>query len=325
MAHDPAGPGGSPRDEETTSFDVMTKALRFSTVHRAILEQMNEGVYLVDRRRTIAYWNEGARRISGFSAFETVGSRCFDNLLMHIDDAGASLCQGGCPLAKTMEDGVPREAEVYLHHKSGHRVPVLVRTAPIRDESGEIIGGAEVFGDNTGQSAMRDELVSLRQLALNDPLTEIGNRRYLDMVLAARHNEFKRYGWRFGVLMFDVDHFKSFNDRHGHDIGDRVLKMVSRTLASNVRSFDTVGRWGGEEFLMIIARIEEERLRSIAEKLRRLIEGSGLIVGNDTLRVTASIGGSVSRPNEGIEGLVKRADDLLYRSKAGGRNRSTIA
>jgi len=317
---------GSPRDEDLIDggSGSLAAALDASGVNRAVLDQLSEGVYLVDRRRTIAYWNRGAERIAGFTADETVGTRCFENLLMHIDDAGNSLCVDGCPLERTMASGVPREVRVYLHHKSGHRVPVHVRTAPVRDDAGEIIGAVEVFNDDTGASAMQEELVSLRQLALNDPLTEIGNRRYLDMVLAARQNEFERYGWRFAVLLLDIDHFKAFNDQYGHDVGDLVLRMVSKTLSSNVRSFDTVGRWGGEEFLAIIARIDEQTLPPIAEKLRRLVEGSGLTVGDETLRVTTSIGGSLSTPGEDVSGLIKRADGLLYRSKADGRNRATI-
>lgn len=117
-------------------------------VHRDILDQMYDGVYLVDTSRSILYWNQGAERISGFRADEVLGKRCSDNILMHVTDDGTNLCLNGCPLAATMEDGQLRESEIYLHHKEGHRVPVLVRTAPLRDAGGKTIGGAEVFSDN---------------------------------------------------------------------------------------------------------------------------------------------------------------------------------
>ncbi len=304
--------------------DHQDSILERSDFHRTILDQLHEGVYLVDRQRTILYWNQGAERISGYRADEVIGSSCADNILIHVDDAGRSLCTIACPLEHTMADSQNREADVYLHHKRGHRVPVHVRTAPLRDNAGRIIGGIEVFTESTDQKSMREEIETLRRLALQDALTQVGNRRYAEMALQSRHSELARYGWKYGVLLIDIDYFKRFNDRFGHDIGDRVLTMVATTLSSNIRTHDTLGRWGGEEFLIILEKISPEELASRAEKLRMLVETSGLTAKGERLSVTISAGGSVSKPNESIEDVVKRADDLLYQSKEGGRNRCSI-
>jgi diguanylate cyclase (GGDEF)-like protein len=223
-----------------------------------------------------------------------------------------------------MQDGQSREAEVYLQHKAGHRVPVLVRTAPLKDNSGRVIGGIEAFGESSARSAMREEIETLRRLALRDELTDIGNRRYAEMALQSRQSEMERYGWNYGVLMIDIDHFKTFNDQYGHDIGDRVLKMVATTLVSNVRTFDVVGRWGGEEFLVVIEKIDLPELTQRAEKLRALVKASGFGVDDQELSVTISLGGTLARPDEAVADTVKRADKLLYLSKAEGRDRCTI-
>jgi len=292
--------------------------------HRTILDQLYEGVYLVDRDRKILYWSEGAERISGYASAEVVGSSCADNILIHVDQEGKSLCLEGCPLEKTMNDRQPQEAEVYLHHKQGHRVPVHVRTAPLKDDAGRVIGGIEAFSENLARQAMREEIEILRKLALQDELTEIGNRRYAEMALQSRHSEFDRYGWNYGVLMIDIDHFKLFNDQYGHDIGDRVLKIVAATLSSNVRTFDVVGRWGGEEFLAVIEKIDPGELSSRAEILRQLVESSGLTIDDQPLSVTVSIGGSVAIVGETTDQVVKRADECLYQSKEAGRNRRTV-
>ncbi len=288
-----------------------------------ILDQLNDGVYIVDTQRAIQFWNQGAQRISGYRPEEVVGSRCCDNLLMHVNDRGDQLCLVGCPLEATMTDGDPREAEVYLHHREGHRVPVFVRTAPLRDPSGRIVGGIEVFSDNSARSAMREEIDQLKKLALVDPLTDVGNRRYTEMMLASRTDELDRYGWTYGVLMIDIDHFKRFNDCHGHATGDRVLRMVAQTLGSNVRSFDVVGRWGGEEFMVLMEKVTLKELTRRAEVLRRLVEGSNLSANGEQLAVTISIGGTIARIGENATETVKRADTLLYRSKKEGRNRAT--
>ena len=291
--------------------------------HRDILDQMYDGVYLVDLTRSIQYWNQGAERISGFPADEVVGKRCSDNILMHVTDDGTNLCLGGCPLAATMEDGELRENEIYLHHKDGYRVPVLVRTAPIRDEDGQIVGGAETFSDNLVRKEMRDEIEELSRLALFDQLTEVGNRRYAEMTLTSRQDELDRYGWPYGVLMIDIDHFKSFNDRFGHDVGDVVLRMVAQTLKANTRSFDVVARWGGEEFVIILEKVEASELAKRAAMLCRLVEASSMTVNGESLSVTVSIGGAIAKTGSESGETVKRADELLYRSKETGRNRAT--
>ena len=296
-----------------------------SVVHREILDQMHGGIYCTDRDRRILYWNRGAERISGFRADHVLGTRCSDNLLMHVDDEGTRLCLEQCPLSATIADGEPREAEVYLHHKDGHRVPVLVRTSPLRDEDGTTIGAVEVFSENSVRVAMREQIAELSRLSLLDQLTEIGNRRYAELTLRSRHDELERYGWPYGMLMIDIDHFKSFNDQYGHDVGDAVLCMVARTLDVNVRVFDVAARWGGEEFVVIMEKVDAEDLATRAKTLCRLVEASSLGVEGAQLSVTVSIGGTVAQPGTEPDDVVKRADELLYRSKESGRNRATCS
>ena len=117
-------------------------------IHRRILDEIQDGVYFLDTDRRITYWNRGAERITGFKSDEVLGRCCSDNILMHVDHAGLQLCKGHCPAARTIADGSFQEDEVFLHHKQGHRVPVRVRTSPVRDEAGGIIGAVEIFNDN---------------------------------------------------------------------------------------------------------------------------------------------------------------------------------
>ena len=126
------------------------------------------------------------------------------------------------------------------------------------------------------------------------------------------------------MILCDVDFFKSFNDRYGHDTGDRVLRMVARTLAHNCRPYDVAGRWGGEEFLIIAGQTPDQELRRLAERLRALVEQSQLTLEAQSVGVTISIGATPARPDDDPNRLLKRADELLYRSKAEGRNRVTF-
>lgn len=291
--------------------------------YKKLLDEFYDGVYFVDRGRHITYWNRGAERISGYSSAEVMGRRCMDNILTHVDCEGRSLCHGYCPLALTMEDGLPRQAEVYLHHKQGFRVPVSVRVTPLRDPGGGIVGAVEIFSDNSPQAPLLERLAQFERLSYVDPLTELANRRYAEIVLTARHEELKRYGWKFGILFVDIDHFKRVNDAHGHLRGDEVLKMTGSTLLRSVRSFDVVGRWGGEEFMAIIANVDRSEILSFAGRMRTLVEHSAL-PGDPPVRVTVSIGATIARDGDAVEDLIRRADGLLYRSKQEGRNRVTV-
>ncbi len=288
---------------------------------RALVDNLYDGVYYVDRSGCIRYWNRGAERLTGYSADQVLGRRCSDNLLMHVGADGTLLCLDGCPLSATVADGSPREAEVHLHHRDGHRVPVRVRTAPLRAADGTITGAVEVFSDNSAHAAALQRVEDLRKMALLDHLTQVANRRFAEQALEAKLEERQRYGWPVGLLLFDVDHFKAVNDRYGHPAGDQVLKMVAATLASNARSFDLVARWGGEEFVAILTNVEPHQVLGIAERSRRLIEASGLRHDAGLIRVTVSVGATLAADGDRRDSLVARADRLLYAGKRGGRNR----
>jgi len=292
--------------------------------YKRLLDEFYDGVYFTDRERRIIYWNRGAERITGYAADEVLGKRCSDNILMHVDKNGNSLCKSNCPLQLTMMDSAPRNAELYLHHKKGHRLPVSVRATPMKNKSGEVIGAVEVFTDISPQIALIDRVTQFERLAYIDPLTEVANRRYTEIMLAARREELERYGWPFGVLFVDIDRFKNVNDQYGHSVGYEVLRMTARTLVNSVRAFDVVGRWGGEEFIAVIANVTLPDARTFAERVRTLVEQSKLH-GDPPVQVTVSIGATVARDGETIEKLVERADELMYKSKQDGRNRVTSA
>jgi diguanylate cyclase (GGDEF)-like protein len=169
------------------------------------------------------------------------------------------------------------------------------------------------------------ELVSrLRKLALLDGLTGLPNRRYLERTLHARVDRMHRYDEPFGILFIDIDDFKQVNDLHGHETGDRVLQEVAATLARSTRSFDVVGRWGGEEFVAVIANVAGDELRQIAEKFRALVEKVEVSSGMGRVHVTISIGAALAGPDDTEETLLKKVDRLMYKSKAQGKNRTTV-
>jgi diguanylate cyclase (GGDEF)-like protein/PAS domain S-box-containing protein len=297
-----------------------------SNFYKDIIDHLYDGVYFVDRERVITYWNKGAEHITGYDASRVIGHSCKDNLLNHITASGEELCKGRCPLAECMEDGAPHEADVFLHHSDGHRVPVLVRAAPLRDASGNIIGAVETFSGDQGLMSVRSELRQLRRSVQTDKLTEVGNRLLLEGRLRAALEELKHdTGTTVGLLFIDIDHFKQCNDTYGHEVGDKVLRMVAATLHYNLRKSDVIGRWGGDEFLAILYDVESvDNLKHVSDKLRTLVEHSRLDLPAVSLTAMISVGATLLLPSDTIESAINRADGLSYQSKRNGRNQVSV-
>jgi diguanylate cyclase (GGDEF)-like protein/PAS domain S-box-containing protein len=292
--------------------------------YKELMDNLYDGVYFVDSERRITYWNKGAERVTGYQGNKMVGSFCYDNLLSHVTETGTELCQNGCPLTTVLENGGVIQAEVYLRHKDGHRVPVNIRVAPIQDKNNRIIGAVETFSNNQANINLRRKVDQLKQSVLLDPLTVIGNRLYCEDKLKTALLQHRQYKVPFGLLFIDVDHFKQVNDAYGHEAGDRALQNVAKTLSSNLRSTDTCGRWGGEEFLVILADTDTTNIHKVAEKLRTMLEYTSFIQGGNEIKITVSIGATLFMEGDTLRSLVKRADALMYQSKQAGRNRVTV-
>lgn len=289
-----------------------------------LLDNLFDGVYYVDTDRRITFWNKAAERITGFSKSEVIGKFCADNILRHIDGGGCEMCLNGCPLHQTLQDGEERENNLFLHHKKGHRVPVHIRISPIKDESGNIIGGVEIFSDNSQEQKMLLELEQSRQDQYIDPLLGIGNRRFAKTIFESRQYELKAFQVPFSVVLIDLDGFKEINDQNGHNIGDQVLQMVVRSIENILRSLDFIIRWGGDEFVLFLPNAEGSGLEDVLERIQIFVEKSFLMVDGQKVTVSVSMGATTARAEDTLEGIIQRVDKLMYHSKKEGKNRFMI-
>jgi len=292
--------------------------------YKELLDHMSDGVYFVDLNRRILYWNQGAARLTGYRPEEIVGRCCADDTLCHVDATGKELCKDGCPLTASIQDGASHEADVFLRDKHGRRIPVSVRVRPIRAADGTIIGAVEVFNDISLQYAERLKADAMERLAFLDELTQLPNRRYLETALDTAMEQRQLLGEPFGVLMIDLDSFKSINDEFGHIYGDRALEQVGRTLSSVFRSSDVVGRWGGDEFLAIIPHGNGHVLGPLAERCCALVAKSSISDAEASVALSISIGGAFARKGDTVDDLIHRADERMYASKATGGGQSTV-
>ncbi|MCF7924015.1 MAG: sensor domain-containing diguanylate cyclase [Candidatus Izimaplasma sp.] len=288
------------------------------------MKNLYEGVYIVDKNRKIIFWNSGSESITGYKSSEVFNSHCYQNILKHVDKTGKKLCFEGCPLQNTIETGNINENDVFLEHKNGHRVPVAVKTFPLYDDDGKIVAAVEVFTDSRFKEIQYYENQRLKKIIQIDPLTTLFNRRYLEIQLKNIRVEANEFASTFGILFFDIDHFKNVNDQYGHNVGDGVLKVISKTLKTNLRPEDIVGRWGGEEFIAIVKTSDVSILEEVADRIRKLCENSSYKSKNKVIQVTISVGGTLYKPKETIKSVISRADEAMYESKETGRNKVTI-
>jgi diguanylate cyclase (GGDEF)-like protein/PAS domain S-box-containing protein len=285
-------------------------------LYKELLNQMSDGVYFVDTNRKILYWNEGATRLTGYKSEEVVGQYCQNNILCHMDCTGKQLCNDGCPVSICMGDGKENNADIFLRHKQGRRVPVNVRVQPIRDADGTIVGAVEIFSDNTALLEERRKADAMERLAFLDPVTQLPNRRFLEMSVHTAMVEYQTHGDPFGILIFDLIKFKSINDGYGHVSGDRALQEVAKTLTGALRGADIVGRWGGDEFLAIIHNATEELMIHLAKRCVLLVNNSSFLNNaGELVPLSISVGGALVRPGEEISQLIERADAQMYMKK----------
>lgn len=289
--------------------------------YQDLLDQMSDGVYFVTPDRRITYWNAGAERITGYDAQEVLGHSCAEGILRHVDDTGQQLCLHGCPLAAVMEDGKPRKALVYLHHKDGHCIPVTVRAEALRDRTGKIVGSVQVFSGKTSGPSEGERRVRTDDSL--DRVTGLTERRFGDMYLRSLIGAVGDGAVTLGILSIGIDHLEDVSDKFGPETADEVLAMIGKSLTNGLRRGDLAVRWGAMEFLALMPGADGDGLQASAERVRMLVENSWILSGGDQVRVTVSVGATMAAPNETADDLVARAGAFMRASQHSGGNRLT--
>jgi diguanylate cyclase (GGDEF)-like protein len=175
------------------------------------------------------------------------------------------------------------------------------------------------------QLMLRDLNTALKEASTKDALTGIGNRRMTMDSLKAETARAERLHRPLTLALADIDHFKSINDTYGHDAGDKVLIEIAHVIAAHIRDYDVCGRWGGEEFLIIMPEVSVPNGALIVERLRTTICELNICLGEQSIKLSASFGIAEYRPGESISETIKRADAALFAAKRAGRNRCEIA
>jgi len=291
----------------------------------SVLDQVQDAVVWIGKDRKIVALNKAAEQVTGRDAASLMGKTCFEGPALFVDYGGVDICREKCPVAMTLEDGAPRNLEVYLQHKEGFRTPASLRIIPVFKEDGEVIGAVETFNSTAPKITLPLGLAELEKMGLVETETGIPSKQYLDMTLATRVEEFQKYGLSFGLIYVDIDNYGKILERHGRFNAGKILRTVARTLHKNIRFFDIVGRWSTEEFLIVLLNIDEGRLDIVANKLRLLVAESYITTETGMLNATVSMGASLVLRYDTVESLIKRGEQLMMHSKWLGKNRVSMS
>jgi diguanylate cyclase (GGDEF)-like protein/PAS domain S-box-containing protein len=301
------------------------------------LDSLRECVVVVDALapdRPVIYVNRAFEQLTGYRAKEVIGHNC--RFLQGEGTDPAAVAQ----IREAIEAGAGCDVRLMNYRKDGSAFHNELRISPVFDSGGTLthfIGlqrdvTREVVAEKLAQS-YSDELEALNsdlhQLALRDTLTDLHNRRYFDLRLEVMHRTAAASCRPLGVLMIDVDYFKSFNDHYGHPRGDDCLREVGRVIGGSIGEAGLAARCGGEEFAVVTIGDSVAETRRLANRLRQRVAGLRLPHGPSPIsdHLTISVGGVSGRAGDQCppERFVEAADQALYDAKAAGRNRVVTA
>jgi diguanylate cyclase (GGDEF)-like protein/PAS domain S-box-containing protein len=284
---------------------------------QSVLDALPTPVFFKDRAGVYRGCNRAFTQLMGKRPDELIGMTVFDlsphDLAQVYFDADEAL----------MSAGGEQRYEAQVQTPEGERRDVIFYKTVLRDDSGQVSGLVGTILDITERKALE---LKLADLAEHDALTSLLNRGAILRHLEHLHADRRLRSQHLCLLMCDVDHFKSINDRHGHAVGDAVLKQVAHGLRQHLRDRDRVGRIGGEEFLVVLDSADLDQARQVAERLRSVVSQQGADMTDSGLKVTVSIGLARSlHPQEDWADVVSRADEGLYVAKRTGRDRVVVA
>jgi len=297
-----------------------------------LMQHLVVPTFVLNPKRHVVIWNRACERLTGVAASEVVGTNehwrafyekqryCLADVvaLGRADKLGSLYSEHTIP-----EDGVGLSAKNWcVMPRLGNQLYLAIDAGPIHDEAGNLIAIVETLRDMTDQKRAE---TALKTLAASDGLTGLANRRSFDQTLATEWSRAQRTKKPLSLLFADVDHFKLYNDLHGHQKGDECLRAVAAVIGENgLRPADLSARYGGEEFATIMPETDHKGARKVAERLRTVLAELRLKHGAPQAGpvVTLSIGIATEIPDEDAcaDWLLTQADQALYAAKHSGRN-----
>jgi two-component system cell cycle response regulator len=296
---------------------------KWAQEHRSVLEILLDAYCIVDLDNRVVDFNTAFTELCGetYRKILKIGDFC--------ELVKTEVCPHQCPSRQVVSsEKALRIDELSGSSKAYSTLNMIIGGVPVFDSERKIIGALITIRNVSAETELQKKYGERTQESVTDGLTQLFNKKYAETALLQSIKKAYRDQVPFSIGMIDIDHFKKVNDTHGHQAGDYVLSMVARILKAECRESDIVGRFGGEEFIVILAKSDVPGSMVFAERFRKRIESTAVLFDGKRIPVTVSMGTSSfnevwqpgSNPERALKDLVNRADTALYFAKASGRN-----
>ncbi len=292
-------------------------------VLRSVIESLQTGLYLVDRNHRIVFWSDGAERITGYLRQEVVGRFCREALLENRETHQNILSEAADSLSTALRDGKVASGELSFRHKSGHRVPVRIRAAPVRNSHGSVIGAVECFEESPAVSEWDRRQTKLADQGLLDHATGVANRGFIQACLSENLANFAATQAPFSIVSVQVDCLDHLRAAYGPAVISPIQREVAQTLENSLRPTDFLGRLNDEQFLIILMHCGASEVERVADRLRKMVSQTQVQWWGDRLSITSSFGVTAVKPQDKLPMILERASDSLNQSMAAGGDRVT--
>ena len=276
---------------------------------RRLFENMSDVYYRTDRNGIVLMVGPGVRKVLGYEPAEIVGQPA-ELFYPQPDDRDALM-------RALREKGEVVDFPGQMVRKDGRIIDISINTRALYDSRGEFSGVEGIYRDITERKMLERELM---RLATTDSLTGIANRRAFLGLAQDALSRCERYGGGLALLLLDMDHFKSVNDRYGHAMGDEVLVRTVQAVQQELRETDLFGRLGGEEFCIALLEADKRDAMAVAERICARVHALPFAHAEESFGVSVSIGTTAYRHGDRLEQIMERADLALYGAKKAGRN-----
>jgi diguanylate cyclase (GGDEF)-like protein/PAS domain S-box-containing protein len=293
-------------------------------VYQSVLDSLETGVYIVDRNRRIRFWNEGAEQITGYLRQDVVGHFLRDHLLTTSDDTKDLDSDPDDPINLVFRDGKPSIMDVSILHKDGYRVPIVLRTNPIRNSHGAVVGAAESFERNRSAADWTRRQSGFADFGCLDAMTGVAAQSFMETQLRENLVIFAEHHIPFGILLVQVDHMEKFRASRGPGVVPTILRIVAQSVENCLRPTDLLGRWGENQFIAILLECKESEVALVGERVRKMVSRSEIEWWGDKFSVTSPVGGAGCRSGDTVEILLPRAEASLKESVGKGGNCVTV-
>lgn len=273
------------------------------TLYRSVLENLPTGVYVLDREQRVRFWNRGAEAITGFKAHEVTGKKVGESF-PHFDPQGRVLAGEYCPVTTTLRDGRASKDHVFTLHKEGHRLGVQVRTMPLLDDDGLIMGVAIEFEEH-GSNSGPDFSEALMYGCL-DPLTGVPSRRLTGAVVAESLAALNTTQGQLGLLHIRITGIKELLDRCGADSTAAFLRTAAQTIRHGLSPNDFFGRWSEAEFMAVLHSANPVKVADMAERIVEQVSASEISWWGDRFRLRAVVVRMIAAPGDKLETLLSQ-------------------